>query len=95
MSWYLDWTVKDVKREYERCQGLWNQTDARATLEATLANIGRLDVDNVVCLGLGSLHFCTDETRIRSHVQLAGLMTIIGHLSKFLHVYLRDISSPC
>ena len=69
-------------------QQMWLKSDACAVLKSELAKMkGNLDISNVVCLGLGS--FC-EHSRWSSHVQLAGLMTIISYLRKLVF---EDVSS--
>jgi hypothetical protein len=79
--------------EYRRRQDLWSKSNTYTVLDTRLAIAkGRLDVDNVVYLGLGSLYYFADRLRFRTFIQLAELMTIVGHLSKLLHRR-RDIFS--
>jgi SRR1 len=71
-----------MKKEYAAYQQIWLKSDACAVLKSELAQMrGNLDIGNVVCLGLGS--FCA-QSPWSSHVQLAGLMTIISYLRKLV-----------
>lgn len=81
-----DMTLEEMVKEHERYKQQWETSDACAKLKNILSekeNEGRQTVENVVCLGLGSLQALAMGWRRSSHTQLAALMTIRETLGKW------------
>lgn len=80
-----DMTLEEMVKEHERYRQQWESSDACAKLKNILSgteNEGKCVVENVICLGLGSLQALPMEWRRSSHTQLAALITIRDALSK-------------
>lgn len=80
-----DMTLEEMVKEHERYKQQWETSDACAELKNILSDAkkeGRCTVENVICLGLGSLQALVMEWRRSSHTQLAALMTIKETLGK-------------
>jgi SRR1 len=82
----LDMSLEELREGYERHRKAWEDSQACAQLKAILAEnkaaSNRCMVDNVVCLGLGSLHTVSLVWRRTSCTQLAALETIREVLGK-------------
>lgn len=88
-----DMTLEEMITEHERYSQQWESSDACAKLKNILSsteNEGRCIVENVVCLGLGSLQALPMEWRRSSHTQLAALITIRDTLSTCLQLSTRN-----
>jgi hypothetical protein len=77
----LDMSLDEMCMGYERYRKAWEESEACVQLRAILADektrsSGRCEIDNVVCLGLGSLHTVSLVWRRTSCTQLAALETI-------------------
>jgi hypothetical protein len=80
---YIERTVEEMNADFEYYQKQWGSNDACAVLKEKLVGDSRLKVEDVVCLGLGSLQSARREGRRASFTQLAALRTIIEALGKF------------
>jgi hypothetical protein len=80
---YVDKTLEEIAVDYELYKKQWDQSDACAELKSGLAeHVGRREIDNVVCLGLGSFQSLSGQFTRHSHLQLAALAKIMDILSK-------------
>jgi hypothetical protein len=78
---YVNRTLDDMKADHEKAKRKWIESKDYESMKAKLQSIeGKEQIESVVCLGLGSLQSCWQQSRYRSHGQLAALMTIVENL---------------
>ncbi len=80
-----DMTLEEMVKDHQRYKQQWESSDACKKLQDILSGTekeGKCSVQNIVCLGLGSLQALSMEWRRSSHTQLAALMTIRDNLGK-------------
>jgi hypothetical protein len=84
---YINRTLDELKADYEYYKKQWEENTACEELKTKLqAREGKLEIKNVVCLGLGSLQSARREGRRASYTQLVALQSIIGTFSKELYL---------
>lgn len=75
---YINRTLAEVHKDFEHHAQQWEQNEACEGLKKVLEEIkGKIKVNNVVVLGLGSLQSARREGRRTSFTQLAALRTMV------------------
>jgi hypothetical protein len=89
---YINRTLEELKADYEYWKKGWEESDAckELTEKINTGKEGKRVVENVVCLGLGSLQSSRREGRRSSATQLAALQTIKNALGGELKVVAQD-----
>lgn len=77
---YVNRTVEEMERDHEIVKSRWKGNAEVEGLKRVIAGIK--GIDNVVCLGLGSMQNCWTQRRNTSHAQLAALMTLVDAIGK-------------
>ena len=72
---YVNRTLEEMRSEFEQYQKEWKASWTHD--EVLKLSLGAAKINNVVCLGMGSLQVARREGRRTSHTQLAALASII------------------
>lgn len=81
---YVTKTMEEMRKDLGFYTKLWEEDGACSQLKGKLLeSIGRMKVEGVVCLGLGSLQSARREGRRASWTQLAALRTIMDILGMY------------
>ena len=87
---YINKTLKEMGDDYDHYAKQWKTNEACSLLRDKLASAeGNFAIENVVCLGLGSLQSARREGRRASHIQVAALRTIVEILGTNIPVFVR------
>lgn len=86
-SFYVDRTLEEYDVEYSRARKAWGRSEACRQLKVLLEGKTEEErnIENVVCLGLGSLQNASGEGRKASFIQLVALQDVIEGLGEFLN----------
>jgi hypothetical protein len=86
---YINRTLEEVTADLAYYQKQWESGEGCGVLrEKLIGRKGRVEVGDVVCLGLGSLQSARREGRRASFTQLAALNTILEVLGKSICCFL-------
>ena len=80
---YVNRTLAELRADYEYYKKQWDETDALEELKTKLGMTeGKAEINNVVCLGLGSLQSARREGRRASFTQLVALRSLCSILGR-------------